>query len=797
MRSDSPRQTVLLRVALATCLLSLPPYSGAAYAQASPPPTLSPGAQNSAGSASEDDLRDSAPPSFNFSVPPGPLARVLGDIAAQSGSRYSTDTSVTASRSPGISGRYTLHEAVARALIGTGWQVVSVRGGYIRLQRVIASSGITTLDTVVVTARRQTFEENFSSIATNTETPLRETPATIDAVTEDILQSQNAFTTADAVRNLPGVLYESSGAPNQIVVGPDSSAGVTFTNGLRNGDLASDEPAFLMDSIEILKGPASLLTGTQVGGGLLNYVPKQADGIKPAEVSLGTGNDGELLATGDFSGAVERLDHLYYRVLGFAQHADQDPAGGNNPYQYVISPMLGYRSDDTTFDLAVQHFTQRTPFARLDYLDTDGNVHSYGSIYNPDTTITTDFTQGNYDFSQTLLASPGWTMNLRARGLYQSGNNTVSAAVPAAIIGPAFLVVSLAEYEPQHTDSQYIDLYNKFRTGPLEHQLIVAGSMSLIEQSRAVNAAGGVVFAGGTTTLPPVPYSGPQSAEHQNQYGLIVQDQMTSGRLHALLGGRESWYHDNLLPASGPPSIVSNARKLTPNVGFVFDLSKVVSVYASFNQAFTPEPSSVQTVSGAVLPPQLETRYELGVKSGLLDDRLSVNGSAFAYTTNNAALVDPQNPLFYIPGPGQKAQGIEVSAAGSITPSLNVTAGYTYSNATLTGGGPVYDEPHNVANLWLIKTLTLANEGRLQFGLGGNYSGRYWLDEGSTQTLVRFGRASVSVNGSLGYAIRNYRINLVVDNILDRNNYALSSSTYQLQRAEPTTFSLVVSASLP
>jgi iron complex outermembrane recepter protein len=738
-----------------------------------------------------EDLRGQPAATFDFSVPPGSLPQVLDAVVAQAGAKYRVEGgAISGSVSPGVGGRMTLHAAVAQALVGSGWRVTSVTNGEIRLQP-DAASGVT-VDAIVVTARRQAFKENYSSAATLANTPLIDTPATVDVVTQDVLQSRNDYSLGEAIQNIPGAIFQQAGSPNQIVIGPESTDGASFTDGLRDGALADNEPTVLVDSIEVLKGPSSLLTGTAVGGGLLNYVPKRANGVNPAAISFGYGSGDEWTGSFDVGGALPDVSHAYFRVIGLAQHADDNPAGGNDPYQYVISPMLGYRSDNTTADVGFQYFDQRVPFARRDFMDAQGNIESYGSLYNPDTRITTDFKQVDYNLDQTLISTADWTMKLRFKGLFQDGDREIAAALPALQLTPTlFGVVSVSEYLPEQANSQHVDLYNKFDTGPLEHQVIVGADYNLSDLHQAF--ADTVTFAsiGQTVPLPAVPVGQPSTDQVTEQYGLVLQDQVNWGRWHGLLGVRDSFYHASSTPP-GQPASDDDAQKWTPTAGLVFDVTGKLSIYGSYTQAFTPQPAGTETVSGAMIPPTLSTRWEAGVKSSFFNDRLDLNASLYTLTTNNEALTDPTNPLFFIAGPGERAKGFETSATGAITPTLNVMAGYAYAGGDVVGGAPIQEAPTNVVNFWVLKTFNLSRSQAVDLGFGGNYNNGFWLQQGSGPQIIYFDRDALTFDAALGYKIGKFKVNLTVDNLFDRRNYDLSGGTLTLERAEPRTFRVVI-----
>jgi iron complex outermembrane recepter protein len=118
------------------------------------------------------------------------------------------------------------------------------------------------------------------SSATRLGLSVRETPASVDIVTQQTIQDQGYRTNVDAAQGAVGVLaVDSAGAP-----GGFSMRGFEFDqiNHLYNGinigaqDLTGrNMDAFMFDRIEFLKGASAIESGQGAIGGSVNYVTKQ------------------------------------------------------------------------------------------------------------------------------------------------------------------------------------------------------------------------------------------------------------------------------------------------------------------------------------------------------------------------------------------------------------------------------------------------------------------------------------------------------------------------------------------
>jgi iron complex outermembrane receptor protein len=254
----------------------------------------------------------------------------------------------------------------------------------------------------------------------------------------------------------------------------------------------------------------------------------------------------------------------------------------------------------------------------------------------------------------------------------------------------------------------------------------------------------------------------------------VIQDQVNWDRLHLLMALRKSWYSDSYVPM-GSGVTVQNKQNFLPSGGVAFDITPEVTAYFSYQKTFNPNRSSELTVTGQTLPPQLREQYEVGIHSELLDKKLNVNTSVFTYTTSNSATEDPANPFFYIPGPGQKSTGFEISGTGAVTPTLNIVAGYSYTYVKNADGTPVQGVTRSLANLWMVKTFHIAENQSLDAGIGGNYNDGDLNEDISNYPVINYvavHRYVLSINAALGYHFGSYNLNFTANDILNRENYA-------------------------
>lgn len=158
----------------------------------------------------------------------------------------------------------------------------------------------TQLNTIVVTA-------------TGYEQDLSKAPASITVIDREELEKREYNDITDVLRHTPGVVVSGSGSAQTISIrGMSSNYTLFLVDGKRqygrdvnpNGDDAGFEknilpPVSAIERIEIIRGPASTLYGTDAMGGVVNIITKKVSDRWSGSVELGSviqdqGNAGDI-----------------------------------------------------------------------------------------------------------------------------------------------------------------------------------------------------------------------------------------------------------------------------------------------------------------------------------------------------------------------------------------------------------------------------------------------------------------------------------------------------------------------
>lgn len=158
--------------------------------------------------------------------------------------------------------------------------------------------------------------------ATRIATPLDRAPASVSVVTRREIDRNAWQTLPEALRTLPGLSVVTSGGPggntSVFLRGNNSDHVLVLLDGLPVNDPALSAGAFNfgddllggLDRIEVVRGPASSLYGSNAIGGVVNLITAAgADRPALAEIDAGLGTDGTWRGTAGLRGTVDNVDY--------------------------------------------------------------------------------------------------------------------------------------------------------------------------------------------------------------------------------------------------------------------------------------------------------------------------------------------------------------------------------------------------------------------------------------------------------------------------------------------------------
>lgn len=184
-------------------------------------------------------------------------------------------------------------------------------------------------DTVIVTANRS-------------ESSLWDSPATIQVIDRQTLQNSTSVSIADDLQDIPGVEVTDNALAGrkQIRIRGEASSRVLI---LIDGQVVSyqragqnygaglliDESA--LERIEVVKGPYSVLYGSQAIGGVVNFITKKG-GDKPLGGSIKAVYNSATAGWEESAAAWGSIGNFDYRINGsYSDQGDRDTPDGRFP----------------------------------------------------------------------------------------------------------------------------------------------------------------------------------------------------------------------------------------------------------------------------------------------------------------------------------------------------------------------------------------------------------------------------------------------------------------------------------
>src|SRR5690606_295145 len=222
------------------------------------------------------------------------------------------------------------------------------------------------------------------------------------------IEEQGARKLDQALHYQAGVLSEPFGADNKVewfkIRGFDASISLDGTPTTPNGYFVWKPEIFGVETVEVLKGPNSLVFGASEAGGVVNLVTKRPHKEEALEMQAEAGYRGRLGLGIDYNGIANDAGTAYYRIVAQARRED-GLQRDTNMKSYYLAPSF-------TFDFSPRtSLTLLTSIQREDGTPTNGFLPAYGTIIDtPYGKIDRRTNPGEPDFDQLKRTqiSAGW-----------------------------------------------------------------------------------------------------------------------------------------------------------------------------------------------------------------------------------------------------------------------------------------------------------------------------------------------------------------------------------------------------
>lgn len=605
-----------------------------------------------------------------------------------------------------------------------------------------ASASIS-LDTITVEGESPTgpvrgYVAQRSTTGSKTGTPLAETAQSVSVVTREQMSQQNAQSLNEALRYTPGVITESRGAGASRfdlfkIRGFDA---VSYLNGMRMQKMNWVSPQvdpYLLERVEVLRGPSSVLYGQAPTGGMVNQISKLPTMSRFGEVGVQLGNNEQRQASFDFGGPVDPAGRFLFRLTGIGR-MENGQIADTEAERFAIAPAFTFKpSEDTSLTLLGLH--QRDPKANA-YI----GVPALGSVlYNPNGRLSrrTNVSEPNLESFDRTQSSAGYLFSHRfndAVTLRMNGQWFRTDIDYFSVFGSTLAAngrtlsrsvsISHDEMVALAFDNQ---LEWKFNTGPLSHTLLT-GFDAQFSDGYFVNGTGTApaieLFApvyGRAITLPATR----RTDQTTRQYGIYAQDEIRFGNFIATFAGRSDWAENKTTVAGVRTDKDDHA--LTGRAALLYRFDNGIAPYVSFAQSFTPLAGT--DANGRAFDPERGLQSEAGIKYQPVGTNALLSAAVFDLTRENLLTSDLARPGFSVQIGEARSRGVELEAKASLDFGLNVAASFTYldtkytrDNSGLQGLVPT-GVPRHIASLWLYYDVPATLVPGLSIGAGVRYVG--------------------------------------------------------------------------
>ncbi len=614
--------------------------------------------------------------------------------------------------------------------------------------------------------------------------PLSKTPQSITVVPRAVLDAQQAQTLADALHNVPGVVANQFGRRgwDDLIIRGQVASDSLFLDGLRTA--ASNrvaEQLFGVEQVEVLKGPASLLYGQVLPGGLVNMVSKRPRAETFAEAATTLGSHDFRQATLDMGTPLSDNGKAAFRVNALAMNSNDetDHVWFRNRF---IAPSLSLDLGSRT-DFTILTSYQERRYIRQQGLPIVGTVQS-----NPNGAIPRDrFTgepgqdpyrgyQSRVGYALTHRFDNGWTVNQNARwqsftlngqlvanGLLRADNRTLRRTAT-----------------DQHWDGDTITLdtnaQRRFNTGFGAHDITVGVDyLRTRENSLSYNCSVRDLDVyqpvyGSPINCPANPRT--DSSTTVRAIGVYARDQIALGeRWNAVFGLRHdtaSTYSTDHLTQSREDS---SDNAITGSGALMYEIAPGVRPYISYATSFYP--NSGTNVDGNTFKPESGRQWEAGVKIDLDDGATSITVAAFDLERRNVLQADPVNDGYSIAVGKQRTRGAELGWASDLGNGLSLMGGYAYLSAVVVDdGGQVPSTNNTRLNSVPRHSFNVTARYRMQGSLAGWELTGGLRAEGSRYTYGYDIPGYLVADAGVAYDAGRWRAALTMNNLFDKQYYA-------------------------
>lgn len=438
----------------------------------------------------------------------------------------------------------------------------------------------------------------------------KDIPQTVDTIDVQKYKIYGSNDLSVMLQGTPGVSTSYDMRGDGITIrGFGADTGDIYRDGIRESGQVRRSTANI-ERIEILKGPASVLYGRSAGGGVVNMVSKFANFDSKSSVGAYAGSYDNYGTTADINQVLN--DNLAVRLTGEYGEAGSFRSGIENKIE-MFSPSFTYKNDDGKLTWTTQY-----TYDKLNRVPDRGPTRDN---LPAGTSIKMGFAQdGDYvdDILQVIRSdvnyeyAPDWNFHWAASyrqaeqnfdhfyfGNYcglDGKNSKNEACTKKGYIDQIYYW----QQTSNKTTTNTFDIKGKFKTGQLEHQIMVGTDWTYEQREpRLANKTqnGSAIYGYVNPITGEREYSrgnGPLKISQHNYnegttYGVFIQDLIgLNDQLKLMMGLRYDYFDFSTTNKIKNEHRNVKDSTFSPNVGLVWQPVPEHSFYTSYSKSFAP-----------------------------------------------------------------------------------------------------------------------------------------------------------------------------------------------------------------
>ncbi len=462
---------------------------------------------------------------------------------------------------------------------------------------------------------------------------------------------------ADLLRTVPGVDVVQAGGPggttSVFIRGSDSSHTLVLVDGMPVNDAASTSASYdfanmttdNIERIEILRGPQSVMYGSDAIGGVISIVTRKGSGKAKGSVSAEWGSYNTDIYKGDLNGGSKFLD---YSASASRQATGSIPAAGSDYGNTIRDP---YRDTTLSGSLGIKP----AKGVRLDLDARDSNsfygLADYGGAGGQDPAYTGAFRETDLSAHLTVSDFDG-----RLVQKVLAGESTTSRLF---LDNPSY--VNPTSQSNESTYGQTTKFSYQIVAKPASWNTLTAGVESQEERAHesytSVSSYGPYDSIFGNQDI----YTKSAFAEELLKY---------DDRFFISIGGR---HDDNSQFGSADTYRVSpnflipeTQTQLKASIGTGFKAPSIYQLYSQYGYAG--------------LSPERSFSYDAGISQDFWDKRASLGATYFHEDVRDLIDFNSATNVYYNVG-RSRSQGVELTGQVLAASSVTVRGNFTYTDA--------------------------------------------------------------------------------------------------------------------